>query len=105
MDTDKRLDQLVLERGLLAPETLARERLYGGEHQADGEDPNAADEADVERLKDLASDAPVVRLVNGLITRASESRASDIHIEPTDDSVKVRFRVDGALKEVETLPA
>jgi general secretion pathway protein E len=42
--------------------------------------------------------------VNGLITRASESRASDIHIEPTDDGVKVRFRVDGALKEIETLP-
>src|SRR3954452_19535141 len=83
----------------------ALERLYGSEHQADGEDPNAADEADVERLKDLASDAPVVRLVNGLIARASESRASDIHIEPTDDAVKVRFRVDGALKEIETLPA
>ncbi|MBV9063538.1 MAG: Flp pilus assembly complex ATPase component TadA, partial [Alphaproteobacteria bacterium] len=83
----------------------ALDRLYGSEHQADGEDPNAADEADVERLKDLASDAPVVRLVNGLITRASESRASDIHIEPTDDAVKVRFRVDGALKEIETLPA
>jgi general secretion pathway protein E len=83
----------------------ALDRLYGTEHQADGEDSNSADEADVERLKDLASDAPVVRLVNGLITRASESRASDIHIEPTDDSVKVRFRVDGALKEIETLPA
>ena len=55
--------------------------------------------------RNLASDAPVVRLVNGLITRASESRASDIHIEPTDDAVKVRFRIDGALKEIETLPA
>jgi general secretion pathway protein E len=83
----------------------ALDRLYGSEQQTDGEDTNAADEADVERLKDLASDAPVVRLVNGLITRASESRASDIHIEPTDDAVKVRFRIDGALKEVETLPS
>jgi general secretion pathway protein E len=83
----------------------ALDRLYGSEHQADGEDSNSADEADVERLKDLASDAPVVRLVNSLIARASESRASDIHIEPTDDGVKVRFRVDGALKEIETLPA
>jgi general secretion pathway protein E len=83
----------------------ALDRLYGSEHQAGDEDANAADEADVERLKDLASDAPVVRLVNGLISRASESRASDIHIEPTDDAVKVRFRVDGALKEIETLPA
>lgn len=83
----------------------ALDRLYGLEQQTDGEDPNTADEADVERLKDLASDAPVVRLVNSLIARASESRASDIHIEPTDDGVKVRFRVDGALKEIESLPA
>ncbi|HEY1962967.1 MAG TPA: GspE/PulE family protein [Rhizomicrobium sp.] len=82
----------------------ALDRLYGHERSTDGEDESGADEADVERLKDLASDAPVVRLVNGLITRASESRASDIHIEPTDDGVKVRFRVDGALKEIETLP-
>ncbi|HSC17695.1 MAG TPA: type II secretion system ATPase GspE [Rhizomicrobium sp.] len=82
----------------------ALERLYASEQHGEGEDSSEADEADVERLKDLASDAPVVRLVNGLITRASESRASDIHIEPTDDAVKVRFRVDGALKEIETLP-
>src|ERR1043166_4958300 len=82
----------------------ALDRLYGSARDGDGEDSGAADEADVERLKDLASDAPVVRLVNGLITRASEARASDIHIEPTDDSVKVRFRIDGALKEIETLP-
>jgi general secretion pathway protein E len=83
----------------------ALERLYGAAREADGEDAGAADESDVERLKDLASDAPVVRLVNSLISRASEARASDIHIEPTDDGVKVRFRVDGALKEIETLPA
>jgi len=83
----------------------ALERLYASDQHGEGEDSSEADEADVERLKDLASDAPVVRLVNGLITRASESRASDIHIEPTDDAVKVRFRVDGALKEIETLPA
>ncbi len=82
----------------------ALERLYGSARDGEGDDSEAADEADVERLKDLASDAPVVRLVNGLITRASEARASDIHIEPTDDAVKVRFRIDGALKEIETLP-
>ncbi|HUJ48460.1 MAG TPA: ATPase, T2SS/T4P/T4SS family [Rhizomicrobium sp.] len=82
----------------------ALDRLYGavGDGSEDGE--GSADEADVERLKDLASDAPVVRTVNSLISRASEQRASDIHIEPGDDGVKVRFRVDGALKEVETLP-
>lgn len=84
----------------------ALDRLYGVAAMAqENNDLESADEADIERLKDLASDAPVVRAVNNMIVRASESRASDIHIEPTDDSVKVRFRVDGALKEIETLPA
>jgi general secretion pathway protein E len=82
----------------------ALDRLYGAIGVGEGDEEGSASEADVERLKDLASDAPVVRTVNNLITRASESRASDIHIEPGDDGVKVRFRVDGALKEVETLP-
>ena len=82
----------------------ALDRLYGAAAQAQaGEE--TVDESDVERLKDLASDAPVVRTVNNLIARASEARASDIHIEPAEDCVRVRFRVDGALVDVETLPA
>ncbi|HWA04534.1 MAG TPA: ATPase, T2SS/T4P/T4SS family [Rhizomicrobium sp.] len=82
----------------------ALDRLYGAaaEMQADSD---TVDESDVERLKDLASDAPVVRTVNNLIARASESRASDIHIEPAEDCVRVRYRIDGALVDVETLPA
>jgi general secretion pathway protein E len=56
---------------------------------------------DVERLKDLASDAPVVRLVNQIITRAVESRVSDIHIEPAIDRLIVRYRIDGLMREVE----
>jgi general secretion pathway protein E len=82
----------------------ALDRLYGAVGAGEGDEEGSASEADVERLKDMASDAPVVRTVNNLITRASESRASDIHIEPGDDGVKVRFRVDGALKEIESLP-
>src|SRR6201999_4227970 len=82
----------------------ALDRLYGSQTQAQG-DEESVDEADVERLKDLASDAPVVRTVNSLITRASESRASDIHIEPAEDCVRVRYRVDGALTDVEQLPS
>ncbi|MBV9990752.1 MAG: Flp pilus assembly complex ATPase component TadA [Alphaproteobacteria bacterium] len=82
----------------------ALDRLYGSTSQVqDGEE--TVDESDVERLKDLASDAPVVRTVNNLITRASEARASDIHIEPAEDCVRVRYRVDGALVDVEQLPA
>ena len=82
----------------------ALDRLYGSAAQA-AADEESVDESDVERLKDLASDAPVVRTVNNLIARASEARASDIHIEPAEDCVRVRFRVDGALVDVETLPA
>lgn len=59
---------------------------------------------DVERLKDSASEAPVVRLVNYLITRAVETHASDIHIEPMDGELRVRYRIDGVLNEIEAPP-
>ncbi len=59
---------------------------------------------DVRRLEDLASEAPVIRLVHDIIVRAVESRASDIHIEPRDDCVSVRYRIDGTLTTAETLP-
>ncbi|HEV7367820.1 type II secretion system ATPase GspE [Arenibaculum sp.] len=60
---------------------------------------------DVERLKDLASEAPVVRLVNLLIGRAVEERASDIHIESFEGTLRVRYRVDGVLRPVEAPPS
>ena len=62
-------------------------------------------ETDAERLKDLASEAPVIRLVNQLIARAVETRASDIHIEPFEDGLRVRYRHDGVLHEIESPPA
>ncbi len=62
------------------------------------------DEEDIEHLKDLASEAPVIRMVNQLIQKAVESRASDIHIEPFVDQLKVRYRIDGILKEVDAPP-
>jgi len=61
-------------------------------------------EADVEHLKDLASEAPVIRMVNLIMQRAVEMRASDIHVEPFEQTLKVRFRIDGVLKEVESPP-
>jgi general secretion pathway protein E len=57
-----------------------------------------------ERLKDLASEAPVIRLVNQLIARAAEARASDIHIEAFENKLRVRYRIDGALREVDPPP-
>jgi len=62
------------------------------------------EEEDVGHLKDLASEAPIIRLVNMLITRAVESRASDIHIEPFEDELKVRYRIDGVLHDIESTP-
>ena len=59
---------------------------------------------DVHHLRDMAFEAPIVKLVNMLITRAVESRTSDIHIEPFENSMKVRYRIDGALTDIESLP-
>jgi general secretion pathway protein E len=62
------------------------------------------DEEDAERLKDIAAEAPIIRLVNLFITRAVESRASDIHLEPYEREMKVRYRIDGILYDIETAP-
>ncbi len=53
----------------------------------------------------VADDAPIVQVVTRILTQAMRDRASDVHIEPSDDVVRVRFRIDGALKEVLDLPA
>ncbi|HYH17481.1 MAG TPA: GspE/PulE family protein [Azospirillum sp.] len=63
-----------------------------------------APEEDVDQLKSLASEAPVVRLVNHLISEAVRQGASDIHIEPFPEALRVRLRVDGVLREMEPAP-
>ena len=60
--------------------------------------------SDVQHLKDLASEAPVIRVVNLIMERALEARASDIHIEPFESRLIVRYRVDGVMQEVESPP-
>jgi general secretion pathway protein E len=81
----------------------AIDRLYRAEPA--GEIEEEIDDADLERLKDLVSDAPVIRAVNRLIADAVDARASDIHLEPTDDRLAVRFRIDGMLREMPSKPA
>ncbi len=87
------------------------ERYYGSGRSAMGTivenltDENNRSEDDIEHLRDLASEAPVIRLVNLVIQRAVEQRASDIHVEPFENRLKVRYRVDGVLHEVESPPA
>jgi len=69
---------------------------------ADGED---LEGADIKRLKDMASEAPVIRLVNRIISTALEERASDIHVEPYEKDLMIRYRIDGVLREVQSPPA
>ena len=99
----------VLQRvGLPTEIETALERLSAPKAGDQGDDLSAdlgeVSEDDIEHLKDLASEAPVIRLVNQLIQKAVESRASDIHIEPFADELKVRYRVDGILHEVPSPP-
>jgi general secretion pathway protein E len=62
------------------------------------------DEENVDHLRDMASEGPVIRLVNLIITRAIELRASDIHFEPFEEQFRVRYRIDGVLHDVESPP-
>jgi general secretion pathway protein E len=86
------------------------ERYYGQGRSAMGTivenlDGTATEVEDVEHLRDLASEAPVIRLVNLILQRAVEQRASDVHIEPFENRLKVRYRIDGVLHEVEAPPS
>ncbi|HEY7462101.1 MAG TPA: type II secretion system ATPase GspE [Gemmatimonadota bacterium] len=72
-----------------------------GGFDADGQ---AEEDTDPANLEDLANQAPVIRLVNFLILEAARRRASDIHFEALENSLKVRYRIDGRLQEVTTPP-
>ena len=61
-------------------------------------------EEDVNQLRDMAFEAPVVRLVNLLIEEAVTSEASDIHVEPSEERLRVRYRIDGVLYDRESPP-
>jgi general secretion pathway protein E len=68
------------------------------------DEPFGEDGTDIDSLRSRASDAPVVRLVNLLVENAVTSNASDIHIEPFEDSLRVRYRIDGILFDAEVPP-
>ncbi len=84
----------------------AIEKYYGETEReslgVEGEDGQA--NSDLEHLRDMASEAPVIRLVNAMIADAVEKRASDIHIEPFEKEFRIRFRVDGVLFNQEPPP-
>jgi general secretion pathway protein E len=102
---------LAIERRLASPTLF--EKTWAALYGAGKEAPNALDadqraheasEFDLQRLRDIANEAPVVRRVNQIVADAIEARASDIHIEPTPEGVQVRYRVDGALRTMDVLP-
>lgn len=93
----------------------AIDRLYGAGSQSmdmiieeagkNVEDLTSYMDEDTDHLRDLASEAPIIRLVNRLIVNAIEQRASDIHFEPFENVFKVRYRIDGILHNAESPPA
>ncbi|MEK6601709.1 MAG: ATPase, T2SS/T4P/T4SS family, partial [Candidatus Binatota bacterium] len=114
-----RLHALGLATGLRVRPLLAKEKeitarieaLFGNGSTTDSmtapvtrEGEGVEDEEEVEHLRDLASEVPVIRMVNQMLSRALEGRASDIHIEPFENQLKVRYRIDGILHEVDSPP-
>lgn len=93
--------------GIEADIARALERYDDEPEEDEGEDLFGTDvnsEDFVEHLKDLASEAPVIRLVNQIIHRAIDLGASDIHIEPFDTGLKLRYRVDGVISDAPDAP-
>jgi general secretion pathway protein E len=105
------LTDLRVAAQLFAPAQFEKvfDALYGSSVLATkvavGREGAEANDFDIQRLRDLASEAPTIRLVNQIVTDAVESRSSDIHIEPTVDAVLVRYRIDGVLQTAKTLSA
>ncbi|MBM3734798.1 MAG: type II secretion system protein GspE [Acidobacteria bacterium] len=87
---------------VLAPESEILEQInrYFGEADKSAAtfDDGTESNEDLEHLRDMASEAPVIRLVNAMIATAVEKRASDIHIEPFEREFRIRFRIDGVLQ-------
>src|SRR5947199_93698 len=101
--------EALLQTGLAAPDGVgrmlaARYRLPFIERVA----VEADMDEDVEMVEleadDSVSDVPIVRLVNSIILQAAEDGASDVHFEPQEDSLVVRFRIDGVLNEMQRIP-
>ncbi|MFO7571067.1 MAG: GspE/PulE family protein [Gaiellaceae bacterium] len=82
---------------------LVRAAEVGGVTAIEIAEPDGAEEDDLD-ADDGISDGPLVRLVNTLIFQAAEENASDVHFEPQEDALIIRFRVDGVLREVQRIP-
>jgi general secretion pathway protein E len=99
---------LTVNPGLAAEQEIldAIDRYYGQTQKNETElaSPTGEQNEDLEHLRDMASEAPVIRLVNALVAQAVEKRASDIHIEPFEKEFRVRYRIDGVLVNQDSPP-
>jgi type IV pilus assembly protein PilB len=84
------------------------ERLYRVDGEVDeimqAASDEADDEVDLSNISEVVEDAPIVKFVNLLVNQAVNDRASDIHVEPTESDLRIRFRIDGVLHEVMRSP-
>jgi type IV pilus assembly protein PilB len=108
------LDDIRAATGLVVrPAVVARSELRkiidrlqrDGTNLSDIATSTGADKAPaVSNLTSMDEDAPIVRYVNSLLDQAIQNRASDLHLEPTEGDMRVRYRIDGVLHEVDTVP-
>jgi len=82
----------------------AMERIVDEITPEEGESVSFREDEDVQHLREAAQEAPVIRLVNLIISRAVEIGASDIHIEPFEGKLRIRYRIDGVLHDAEAPP-
>jgi general secretion pathway protein E len=106
-------NEIKIRLGLENEISDALERYYGGDNGSVGKVIEDTEEKltgysepgeDIEHLRDMASEVPVIRLVNSMVSRAVERRASDIHMEPFEKEFRIRYRIDGILHNVEFPP-
>jgi type II secretory ATPase GspE/PulE/Tfp pilus assembly ATPase PilB-like protein len=87
----------------LAPEQTLKELSRGYFYEQGKDFVSLSVEEDAEKLKEMAFEAPVIKYLNGLLSKAVELRASDIHVESSEKRYRVRFRVDGILHDMDVL--
>ena len=104
--TEREINQLI--SGLYGTQSgmggLLENMEIEAEADAEKSQESAAEEIQVASLQDMAGEAPVIRLVNSIFAQAIRDRASDVHISPQQNSIQLRFRMDGKLHEVPSPP-
>ncbi len=93
-----------LKIGLLSEIETALAKQFSEPETATPQVREEIDEEDIDQLRDMASEAPVIRTVNQILQRAVQMRASDIHLEPFEERLRVRYRIDGILQDMPSPP-